>query len=54
MFQLLGELFGFLLSLFGSSKVSDKSDIDRIERQIEEREARKTARDRQQIDVERS
>lgn len=35
------QLFGFLLSLFGSSKVSDKSDIDRIERQIEEWEARK-------------
>lgn len=46
MFQLLGELFGFLLSLFGSSKVHDKNDISRIERQVEEREARKAERNK--------
>ena len=46
MFQLLGELFEFLLSLFGSSKVHDRNDIDRIERTIEEREARKVGKNK--------
>lgn len=46
MFQLLGEIFEFFLSLFGSSKVHDKNDIARIEQQVKDREARKAERNK--------